>query len=153
MGFRDDIRELAFELRALPGEEFEIRPYTVEVVTRTWSGDYPGEGLSAITTTPITEAHGQPPKVRVVNDEQRALGNFPKGSLRVGPITPDFPGGGTSIETLNPSGLNPGESFYYVITGPDYPDGARFLVTEAKADKTFGFFVTLAPFAGNEAVP
>ena len=147
MGFRDDIRALAYELRALPGAEFEIRPYTVSVCVRSSSGTYAGEGAQTVSTTAITESDGQPPKVRVVKDEQIALGGLPHGSIRVGPITPDFPGGGTSITTLTGNGATTGDSFYYLITGPDYPSGARFVLVEASADKTFGYFVTLAPMA------
>lgn len=149
MGFKTDIRKLAYELRAMAGRDFEIRPYTVSVVTRTWSGDFPGEGLSSITTTPITEAHGQPPKVRVLNDEQIALGGLPRGAVKVGPITPDFPGGGTAFTTLSPASLDAGDSFYYVLTGPDYPSGARFVLKEAQADRTFGYTVTLVPMSAD----
>ena len=147
--FRNDIRKLAYELRSMAGRDFEIRPYTVSVVTRVWSGDQPGEGISTATTTPITEADGQPPKVRVLNDEQLALGNLPRGAVKVGPITPDFPGGGTSFDTLSPAGLSAGDSFYYVLTGPDYPTGARFVLKEAQADKTFGYKVTLVPMSAD----
>ena len=149
MGFKNDIRKLAYELRAMAGRDFEIRPYTVSVVTKAWSGDQPGEGTAVTTTTAITEADGQPPKVRVLNDEQLALGNLPRGAIKVGPITPDFPGGGKSFDTLSPAGLAAGDSFYYVLTGPDYPSGARFVLKETQADKTFGYKVTLVPMSAD----
>jgi hypothetical protein len=145
MGFRDDIRELAYELRSLPGAEFEIRPYTVAVVTRTFTGNHIGEGAESATTTPITEANGQPPRVRILDDEQLALGGVPRGSVEVGPITPEFPGGGTTWAVLSGAGADPGELFYYVLTGPEYPNGARFLFVAGFTDKTFGYRVRLRP--------
>lgn len=150
MGFRDEIRQLAYELRAIPGREFEIRPYTVSVTIRSWTGDVPGEGSTTVTTTPITEADGQPPKVRFLNDEQIALGGLSKGSIEVGPITPDFPGGGTTWATLSGGGADPGESFYYVLTGPEFPNGARFLFAGGKTDRAFRYMVTLTPLSADE---
>lgn len=143
------MRKLAYELRAMAGRDFEIRPYTVSVVTKVWSGSQPGEGSATTTTTAITEDDGQPPKVRVLNDEQIALGGLPRGAVKVGPITPDFPGGGTAFDTLSPASLDAGDSFYYVLTGPDYPSGARFVLKEAQADRTFGYFVTLVPMSAD----
>jgi len=147
MGFRDDIRALAYELRAMAGRDFEIRPYTVSVVVKAWSGTYPGEGFETSTTTAITEADGQPPKVRFLNDEQIALGGLPRGSIKVGPITPDFPGGGTSITTLTGNGADAGESFYFLITGPEFPNGARYLLKATESDRTFRYTVTLSPMS------
>ena len=147
MGFRNDIRALAYELRAMAGRDFEIRPYSVAVVVKSWSGDNPGEGTESTDTTVVTEANSQPPKVRILNDEQIALGNLPRESIKVGPITPDFPGGGTNITTLTGNGATVGESFYYLITGPQFPSGARFLLEKVESDRTFGYSVTLKPFA------
>lgn len=147
MGFRDDIRAIAYNARAMAGRDFQIRPYTTAVVVKSWSGTHPGEGVEVTSTTPVTEADGQPPKVRILNDEQIALGGLPKGSVKVGPITPDFPGGGTHITTLTGNGAQAGESFYYTLTGPEYPDGARFLLVGVDSDRSFGYSVTLKPFA------
>lgn len=150
MGFRDDIRELAYELRALPGRDFEIRPYIVKVVIRSWTGTYAGEGGTTTTETTITEADGQPPKVRFLDDEQLALSGLARGAVEVGPITPDFPGGGTSWATLSGNGADPGEQFYYVLTGPEVPLGARYTLVGGKTDKTFGYRVTLKPMSADE---
>lgn len=142
MGFRDDIRDLCFQLRAIPGRDFEIRPYTVQVVTRQWSGSEPGEGVETVAAQFITESDNQPPKVRFLNDEEIALGGYNEATVEVGPITPDFPGGGTSITTL---GQDPPANtlFDYILTGPEYPSGAIFRLKGIKSDKTFGYFVTL----------
>jgi hypothetical protein len=148
MGFRDSLRSVVSSIRAIPGRDFEIRPYTVAVVTRAWSGTHPGEGLETVSTTPITEADGQPPKVRFLNDEQRALADgLPMGSVEVGPITPDFPGGGTTWAALSGSGTTAGNSFHYLLTGPRFPSGARYRFVGGRSDKTFGYRVTLAPMS------
>ncbi len=147
MGFRDDMRAIAYNLRSLAGDPYEIRPYTVKVVTRTWTGNVIGEGSELVATTTITEANGQSPKVRFLNDEQLALGGLPKGSIQVGPITPDFPGGGTTWETISGGGVEPGEMFHYILTGPEFPTGARFLLVGGNSDRAFRYMVTLRPLS------
>lgn len=145
MGFRDNIRKLAYNLRRLPGERFEIRPYAVSTVRRIWSGSYPGDGIAEDTETAITEAGAQPPRVRALSGEEKALLGLDGTVWQVGPITPDFPGGGTAIEALKPSTLAAGEEFYVKLVGPEYPTGALFRVVEVRSDKTFGYRVTIKP--------
>lgn len=138
MGFRDDIRKLCYELRAIPGQDFEIRPYTVKIVLRQWSGAEPGQGTETVTTVDITEFSGQPPKVRWLTDEEIAIGGYDAATVEVGPITPDFPGGGTPISTL---GQDPPANtlFDYVLTGPQYPNGAIYRLKALHSDKTFQY--------------
>ena len=142
MGFRDDIRKLCYDLRAIPGRDFEIRPYRVQVVLRQWSGSEPGEGTETVTTIDITESDNQPPKVRWLSDEEIAVGGYEAATVEVGPITPDFPGGGTAVSVL---GQDPPPNclFDYVLTGPESPDGAIYRLKALKSDKTFGYRVTL----------
>lgn len=147
MGFRNNIRKLAYSLRRLPGERFEIRPYTVTVNVSAWAGDHVGEGVETVTSTAITEANGQPPRVRIVSTEQRALGSIPDGSWEVGPVTPDFPGGGTSWTTLTGGAAAAEGTVTYTLTGPEFPTGAQFVLHEARSDKTFGYRLILKPLA------
>ena len=106
---RDSLRRIANRARAIPGAQFGIRPYTVAVVVKAWSGDHPGEGTETTTTTAITEL-GHPPRVRLLSPEELALGNLPRGSVEVGPVTPEYAGGGTTWTTLTGNGVSPGES-------------------------------------------
>jgi len=135
-------------VRAIPGQAFGLRPYTVSVVRRSWSGSYAGEGTVTTTTTAIVESGGQPPKVRFVNDETRALGQLDSGSIEVGPITPDFAGGGTSAAVLEQSSAAAGELVHYLVTGPSFPDGAHFRLIDIRTDRALRYMVRLAPVDG-----
>lgn len=143
MAFRDNIRKLAFNLRKLPGERFQIRPYTVAVVVTTWAGTRIGEGAKTETTTAITEAGGQPPKVRWLSDQEKALAGYSDATVEVGPITPDFPGGGTSWATLMQTAAPVRSTVHYLLTGPEFPSGARFERIGWRSDKTFGYRIRL----------
>lgn len=142
MGFRENIRKLAYNLRRLPGERFGIRPYTVAVLIREWDGGEVGQGTLTETLTPIVEANGQPPKVHWLTSEELAVGGLPAGTVEIGPVTPDFPGGGTTLATLQPD-LDDSSELFYVLTGPEYPSGGKFRLTGVRTDRTFGYRVTL----------
>lgn len=144
MTFRDDIRALAYSVRQIPGD-LGVRPYTVSVSVSTWSGATPGEGTEDVTVTAITEANGQPPKVRWLTDEERALGGYADAVIEVGPITPDFPGGGTSWAVLTQSAAAavPGTVIRYVLTGPEFPSGANFERVGGTSDRTFNYKLRL----------
>jgi len=145
MGFRDNLRKVAFTLRRLPGEKFEIRPYRIFVVRETHPGKHPGDGPVTTVETEITEANGQPPKVRYMSEEERALGQLHSSTLELGPITPPFPGGGTSWDTLTGKSLAKGDTFYYKLIGPEYPNGARFRFIGGKSDRTFSYRIRVSP--------
>jgi len=143
MTFRDDLRAICHEVRAIPAD-LGVRPYTVAIVTRAWSGDEPGQGTLTTTTTAITEANGAPPKVRSVSGEELLLGTtHDTGTVEVGPITPDFPGGGTLIAALAPVVGNGQTQFHFVLTGPDYPNGANFACREYSTDHGYHYKLTL----------
>lgn len=142
VAFRNSLRKLAYNVRAIPGK-MGWRPYTVVVETRTYFGAERGQGPKLITSTSITEANGQPPKVRFLTDEEIALGGENKATVEVGPITPDFGGGGTSFETLYPNPLPDNTILQYVLTGPDSPNGARYRLVSVDADKAGHYLVRL----------
>lgn len=146
MALAQDLLPVVFNARGLVGE-FGLRPYTVSVIHRTWTEDGTGNGTPNDVETPITEANAQPPKVRALNGEEKALLGLSGTVWEIGPITPDFPGGGTTIATLTGPGTTPlpGDEFFYKLVGPEYPTGALFRLHEVKSDKTFGYRVTIKP--------
>ncbi len=146
MSIRDDLRQIAFDVRSIPGE-LGIRPYTVAAVVQEWSGSVLGEGTETVTSTAIVEANGQSPKVRWLTGEEVALGGFQTGSVEVGPITPDFPGGGTLIATLTGSAVATGKLLYFVLTGPEFPSGARYALRDFGSDRAIHYTLTLQPIA------
>jgi len=140
---RDALLPAINSIRAIPGL-LGIRPYTVSILVGTSTGAYTGRGDRLVEQFPITEAGGQPPKVRQLNTEELALGNLGKGSLRIGPITPDFPGGGTSIERIKPC-VAAGQTVHVMVTGPEYPNGARFLIKDVQTDHALHYMLTAEP--------
>jgi hypothetical protein len=125
IAFRNSLRKLAHTIRGIP-DQLGWRPYTVSIETRSWDGGERGEGAETVTTTAITEANGHPPKVRFLTSEEIALGGYSQGTLEIGPITPDFGSGGTSLDTLAPLSPSDDTIVHYIITGPEFPNGARF---------------------------
>jgi hypothetical protein len=141
----DSLRGLANDIRAIPGQ-FGIRPYTISVTTRTRSGTYGLQGGAANSTTAITEADGQPPKVRWLNDEEIALGSLPRGAVRVGPITPSHTGGGgADFATITGQDNDETEILYYTLTGPDFPNGAKYKLSQAHSDRALHYTLVLTP--------
>lgn len=141
MTFRDDLRAICFNARAIPGA-LGLRPYTVVMVTETWSGDELGQGTPTRAETTILEANGQNPKVRQLNTEEVALGGYGKGTWKIGPITPDFPGGGTPRDNLLPDPPNK-TLVFYELTGPAYPTGQRMTIVDVTDHRAFQYLVTV----------
>ncbi len=143
---RDNFRRIAHRIRAIPGKRFGLRPYTVSVTHRVHSGTYTGDGTITDATTTIAEADGQPPKVRWLDGEELALGELPGGSVEVGPITPDFSGGGTSLTTLQGgSSVSDQDEVFYTLTGPEFPSGAKYMLHDVRTDRALHYMVTLRP--------
>lgn len=142
--FRNSIRKIAHRVRAIPGE-MGWRPYTVQVEYAVYSGAKWGEGSKLVTTTSVTEYGGQPPKVRWLSDQEIAIasGNGSQNAtVQVGPITPNFPGGGTSIDVLRPP-LSANTRLYYIITGPEHPNGGRYRPVKYTTDRAGHYLVDL----------
>jgi len=144
MSFADSLKTLAYNARAIPGQ-LGIRPYSVSIRLSTWAGDHVGDGVETVTVTPILEANGQNPKVRFLNEEQTALGGLVRGSLTVGPITPDP--AGSPFSTLTQQGAQDGSTLLYIVTGPEFPTGARYQLVSATSDRALHYTLTLSPIA------
>ncbi len=107
--WRDDFRELADELRAIPSEPgIDVRPSRVIVRTRTWSSGRIQTGTAIVSDLELLPV----PHVRATAGDP---------SMLVGPITPAYPGpppGGYTPAQLNPAD-SAGTETVHVILGPD----------------------------------
>ncbi len=121
-----------------------MRPYSVAVIVGNWAGEYVGRGGSWDCGCPIQETGGQPPKVHFLNEERRALGALAAGSCEIGPITPDFVGGGTPLDRLAPA-IAAKQTVHVELTGPAYPKGAKFLVKELRSDRALRWMLVCEP--------
>lgn len=144
MTLADDLKALARDIRAIPGQ-LGIRPYTVTVRVSSWSGGAIGEGTETVVLdTAIVEGGGQSPKVRRPNSEEVALGALDAGDLVVGPITPS-PAGFTHTQ-LTGGTATTGQLVSYIVTGPDWDSGtARFRLKAIQTDRALHTTLTLAP--------
>ena len=142
MALRLPLRAALNRIRAIPGA-LGLRTYSVAVEVTTWSGAELGEGVGTVVLTPVVERNGQPPKVRWLSNREIALGGYEDGTVEVGPITPDFPGGGIALATLHP---NPpvNTTVRWILYGPQYgAAGGRFRVRNVTHEKALHYSVTL----------
>jgi len=140
---RDRLRRIAHRARAIPNR-YGLRPYTVSVVVTTWPGANTGRGTESRVATPITEAGGAPPKVRELNAEELALNNMGSGSVRVGPITPSFPGGGTDISVIKPL-LTAGQTVHLLLEGPGFPARGYYEIKDVQTDHGLHWTIIASP--------
>lgn len=142
----DRLKAILYRTRAIPSR-YGLRPIHVAVELGSWSGPNTGRGSRTAWLYPITEANGASPKVREVSTEELALSDIGKGALTIGPITPDFSGGGTPLARLKPA-LEAGQSIHVVITGPGYPpNGSRFMIKSLNTDRGLHWTLTVSPVA------
>lgn len=137
------LRKTLYSARSIAGQ-LGFRPYSVAIVIGSWAGEYVGRNGRVDQLEPITESGGHAPKVRFLNEEQRALGGLAIGSCTVGPITPEFTGGGTTLRELLPAVVSQ-QTVHVKITGPAYPDGALFTIEEIKTDRVLRWLLICKP--------
>lgn len=143
MSFATDIRATLTDVRSIPGQ-MGLRPHTVTLISTDWP-EGTGLGGSFGWTHDVTEANGQPPKVRWMKSEELALGNLSAGSVVIGPITPDA--NGNTIAVLTGADIEKAGTFYVRITGQNHPDGALYLLESSNADKALHYTLTCSPVA------
>lgn len=120
MSLKDDLLPLIDQLRAIPGS-LGFRPYQVWVRTTTYAG------VRATSAATVTETRllvgGQNPKVREVRRKDVAAGTseFVSAEYEIGPLTPEFPGGGVSQSTLDPEKTSAAGTVLFVLKGPGLP--------------------------------
>jgi hypothetical protein len=140
---RERYRRIAARARRIPGDH-GLRVYTVAIVIGSWAGSYVGHGGKTETEEPIEEEGGHPPKVTFLSEEARALSQLATGSCEIGPITPDFTGGGTALSSLLPAVASQ-QTVHVKLTGPAYPTGALFAVKEVKTGKALHWTLVCEP--------
>ena len=131
------------KIRAIPGL-LGVHPHTVSVIQSAWSGAHTGEGAETQTDIPVVQADGQSPHVRWASNEEIAVGNLHKGTVMVGPMTPQFTGGGTAFSWFG-GDLTVGETVYLRITGPHHPNGALYRLKHVHQERTTQIMLEAEP--------
>lgn len=147
MSLVTELRKTLFAARSIAGR-LGFRTHTVAVLRRYALGQHTGD-VDVSDIVPITEQDGFPPKTVWLNSEELALANLAKGAVDIGPITPEFPGGGTSLALLDARNLETGDAQYILITGPYHPEGAVYRVTDITAHKALNYRLRAVPVSLN----
>lgn len=145
MTLADDLLPMVRELRGtIPGTLAGLRPHRVYLVEKSSSGTNAGDGTITTTETEIVEGDNQPPKVKQVNDEQRALGNLSGGALIIGPITPFYNGAGTTLSSLAGDDLTAQTDTLKVrVSGP--LGNNYYRISEKRLDRSLRWMLTVEP--------
>ena len=129
-GFIPTILRPLDSLRGIAGV-LGLRPYTVTVRVRVWSGERPGLGSRLDVDTVLYNVLGgvQYP-VRVRTRSQRDViasgGQFSDHQFLVGPMTPQYVGGGYLVGQLDPAPTNSATEVVWFMSGPDLPPNSAF---------------------------
>jgi hypothetical protein len=150
--FASDLRQSLDEIRGIAGE-LGLRPYTVTLRTRTWTGQRPGKGMPTETSTELLNGAGQPVRVQQVStkDVIASGGQLSDRQLRVGPMTPAYaaslglPAGGYVDGQIDPPlpGVPTPTDVQWIVTGPSIPPGGIVYDKIAEEATSFHYFITL----------
>ena len=130
----DDFRADLDEIRTLGGE-LGLRPFTVTVRRRTWSGGPLGRGPGApgstkvdvdtVLTNQAADGSSQPVMVRQMTRQEvfASGGQLSTRDLRIGPITPAFaasilPAGGFDDTKVNPAPDGSTTEILWIVSSP-----------------------------------
>lgn len=130
----DDFRELADDIRSIPGE-FGLREYRCFLVTKEWSGEHPGDGDEVEKLVPLTVGGGQNPKVRFPSQRDVALNLMSLGTIIIGPLTPAYGAGGTNRALFDGSLITVGVGQYIRVYAPDDGDSSDYKVNYVNVDR------------------
>jgi len=148
MALADDLLPVAYELRAIAGQE-GFRPHSATLITTMESGTHTGDGGDNEIRTPLLEANEQNPRIRWLDDEEIAVGGYPgKGVVEIGAITPLFAGGGTDLEILTGADMQRRDRMYIEIVGPKHPKGQRYVVLDVQAERPLRYVIRARPSGG-----
>ena len=123
MSLRDDLLPVLDEVRAIPGE-LGLRPFEVWMRVTTWDGGRVGVGTKTTTDTQFLVG-GQNPKCHVLTskDVVASGGLYSEADVRVGPLTPQFPGGGSDTTAFDPPVTGAATQVAFRILGPGITAG------------------------------
>lgn len=138
MTFRDGILGIANAVRGIP-QSMGLRPTTVTIRTRTWSGGEKGEGTYTDEDTVIVPT----PRLRELSMQEvnGSAGGYERGDIKVGPITPPNAAGGYSRAELERPAEENGIESFFVLTGENA--GEYKSVSSFAAKGNVSFFIIL----------
>lgn len=123
MSLRTSLLPVLERLRGTIPVQLGLRPYSVTVRVRTWTGQRPGMGTHSDVDTVLGNA-GQNVKVTLISsrDIVASGGRYTAGDFRVGPLTPSHATGGTPLSVFDPPRSATAREIFFIVTGPGLPD-------------------------------
>lgn len=132
MTLADDLLPTAYDARGIAGS-LGFRPHTVTIVTEA----HDLANSTGPLLTPLTEANGQPPRVKWLKDEAVPIGMQQPDVIQIGPVTP-VAANLTVLEPLR-SDVDEGTTRHVMITGPHAPDGKKYRVLNIDVSRPLGW--------------
>lgn len=130
MTLSDNLKSILDRVRSIPAR-LDLRPYTVTVRLRSWSGTRPGLGTKTDTDTELL-VDGYAPHVRQLSqrDVIASGGLYSTQDFEV-TLTPSFTvgdvSGGVAVSSFEPSTTSHPQEIFFKLTGPGIPEnGAWF---------------------------
>jgi hypothetical protein len=114
VAFADRFRPKLDKIRTRIPTKYGVRSVTLTVRTTRFVGDFLTGGTPVTADKAITSPAGDRYKVRVMStkDVVASGGLYQSGAIKVGPITPPYPGGGWTKDDLIPPTTDGGEVLY-----------------------------------------
>jgi hypothetical protein len=102
--FREKLLQRVDKIRQIPQKAFDLRQNTIDMVVRAWSGGSAGVGTLAERRTRLYVGGSCNIRVREITSKDIVAsgGLLTLTSVKVGPFTPDYPGGGLPREAYDP---------------------------------------------------
>ncbi len=140
MSFRTSLMASIEAARALTGPAgYDIRTHQLTIRTRTWSGEYRGQGTPTDSDL-VLPAH-YPVRRVSGSDTETSGGRYKVDDVIVRHITPsDGAGTGYTPAQLAPAAPSTNVQIIYVLTGPE---GGDYELLEARFHKPFSYELVL----------
>ena len=146
MSIREDFLPVLDTARGMLDAVFGLRRYDVVMLVTTWSGALVGDGTPTTVETPVVVDGDKRPKVQQLSSRDiiASGGLYQEQDMRVGPLTPSFAGGGTTVADFDPPAAGPTTEVVYRLTGPDTPaTGTLYRKVGQRVDRNFRYELIL----------
>ncbi len=125
MSLRTGLLPALESIRSMLDTGLDWRRYDVTMRLVAWDGGRPGVGTKTTTDVDITHATGARVKVLPISSREIAAsgGKYRDGDKRIGPITPEFSGGGRAVDFFDPAVESDPAEVFFKLTGPGHEAG------------------------------
>lgn len=147
MSFRTKLLARVDRIRRIPMQKFDMRQHDIFMVLQRWSGGVVGEGSKTILKTQLFVGGNSNIRVREVSskDVVASGGLLTESSVKVGPFTPSYPGGGLDNPQFDPPVSNKPQEVFFYITGLGMgPTGRWFKRTNDHSIQNYTTWLYLA---------